>query len=98
MKKETLIFCLLVLVMLTACKTKSGTTATSTFERIRQQAIANAGSEFERLCYDNNHAWMNDMLPQKDGVQTGDTPCAGCMPKANTHICDEGEYREYIGK
>lgn len=99
MNKGILIGSLLALVFLTACSApKRGTTATDTFERIRQQAIANAGSEFERLCYENNHGWMKNMMPMKKGVPLADKPCDGCMAEANTHLCDEVEYRAYIGK
>ncbi len=91
-----IIFVLLVLLVLAACAPKKESGASSTFERIRQQAIANAGSEFERLCYENNHGWMKNMIPMKKGVPLAEKPCDGCLHAANTHLCDEAEYRAYL--
>ena len=68
-----------------------------TFERIRQKGIEQASNDFERACYENNNSWMK-MNPAIKGERTGDAPCFGCMPEANTHICDEEEYYKYIEK
>lgn len=89
---------IVVLLVLAACSQKNNdSSGTDTFEKIRQQHIANAGSDFERLCYENHHSWMK-MAPRRNVVSTGDQPCLGCMIDAKTHICDEQEYLKYIGK
>ena len=94
---RALIFALAMLsLFLTACASSNDAlSGAATFERIRQQTIAGAQSDFERSCYENNHVWMK-MLPAKDGKPTSDKPCMGCMPDAKAHICDEAEYKEYL--
>ncbi len=66
-------------------------------ERLRQQALASATSDFERICYQNGHMWM-PMLPHRNGVPVGDDACYGCMPDGDNHICDMQDYKEYIGQ
>ena len=89
---------LLLLFFLISCaKQEEPATVLDTFERIRQQGIEQASSDFERLCYENRHSWMK-MRPAIKGVPTSDKACFGCMPEGNTHICDEAEYRKSIEK
>ena len=83
-----------VLLLVVACTQRGGNDME---DRLRQQAIAGATSDFERLCYQNGHMWM-PMLPHRDGVPVGNASCYGCMPDGDNHICDVQEYKEHIGQ
>lgn len=86
----------MIALFLASCAQKNETpSGLATFERIRLQAIADAGSEFEKLCYENYDQWMR-MAPMREGVKAGDTPCYGCM-RGKSHICDETEYKKLLG-
>lgn len=83
-----------ILLLLAAC-TDNGSTMMQ--QRLQQQAVADATSDFEKTCIQNNHMWM-PMLPHRNGVPVGDKACYGCMPDADNHICDMQEYLRAIGK
>lgn len=91
MKK--IIFLILILALLTSCKKES---PQDIFEKIRQNNINNAKSDFERECYMNNDGWM-PMMPMKNGVRISEEPCLGCMPDRQNHICDFEDYKQFTG-
>jgi len=57
--------------------------------------LSEAQEQFEHVCKSEGKGWMK-MAPRIDGVPTGGDACFGCMPNANTHICDLHEYKEYV--
>lgn len=91
--KKVMLGLFLLLIILSACKKES---PQDIFEKIRQQSIANAKSDFERECYINNDGWMS-MRPMKNALFTSETPCLGCMPDGKNHICDFEEYKQFTG-
>lgn len=51
--------------------------------------------EFEDLCTINGHMWM-EMEEMRNGEFIDDKMCLGCMADEMNHICDMGEYKNYI--
>ena len=80
--KEKFIFTLLILgiVLVSACTSQK----------------TNNLDEFENLCKNNGHMWM-EMEEMMDGEFIGGDMCSGCMPSDNMgHFCNMEDYKKYM--